>query len=399
MNKKIAYILGGFPQDTPTFIYHEIEGLAKLGIDLRIVSLHPMGVNENHLDYKKWLPKTCYAGSLNFISMFYCHVHFAFTKPMQYINLFAHYRAFGGKRVCWVAPHVAYYIKKERVGHMHAHFAWSAADLARAVTKLTGIRYSMTAHQSDIHRLPERLEEKMCEAAKVFTCTKGNAEFLLKEYPESVTGKIEKIFHGVDLNQFSPLLNNKNRDIDIISVGNLIEVKGFIYLVQALIHLASRGLKPRCLIVGDGPEKKRLLKSIEKGGLQDNVTIIGKMPQAKLAALYSKSRMFVLPCVEINGAPHGIPNVLTEAMAMGLPVVSADVPHIPELIENGKDGILVSDKDPEALAGAIQMILTNREKRTAIGKSARKKIERKFNAHAHIQTIAEIFGRIDQYAD
>jgi len=288
---------------------------------------------------------------------------------------------------------------EEGIEKMHSHFVWSAADLARAVSKLTGIPYSVTAHQSDIHRSPDRLEEKLRDANAVLTCTRGNAEFLTQKYPESVNGKIENVYHGVDLNQFTRSASSKEKDIDIISVGNLIKVKGFIYLIQALATLAKRGLRPICTIVGDGPEKTLLLAVIEKAGLHGTVTIIGVMSQSKLAELYSRAKMLVLPCVVINGAPHGIPNVLAEAMAMGLPVVSTNVPHIPELIENGKDGILVRDKDSEALADAIEELLNDGNRCTAIGRLARKKIERKFNSHELIQKIADIFGRIDRPTD
>ncbi len=138
---------------------------------------------------------------------------------------------------------------------------------------------------------------------------------------------------------------------------------------------------------------------IENLGLADSVRIINKRSQQELPLFYSKSKVFVLPSIITDsGDRDGIPNVLAEAMAMGLPVISNRLPNISELIEDGKDGILVADKDTRMLAKAIRESLSDEEARNKLGKNAREKIIRDFDAKKHIRKIADLFEKVDLMA-
>ncbi len=388
---KIAYILGCFPDDTPTFIFNEMVGLDHLRLDITIFSIHKSDNKKNHLDYKAWLPKTIYADPLYSSGIILSHLYFLFLEPSVYFKLLFQYKEFGGKRAFWEGVYFSRVIKKMGIKHVHAHFAWKTTDIARVIKKLTNIPYSFTAHQSDIHRKVERLVEKLNEARFVITCTRGNKEFIGKKYGKEIEKKTYAIYHGINLDLFNPIKINAAKEYDIMSVGNLIEVKGFKYLIEACRILNKKGILNNSIIVGEGEDKDNLQKRIDQYGLKEKLKILNRVPQYELAKLYGKAKVFVLPVIVIDGAPHGIPNVIPEAMATCTPVVATNVPHIPELIEHEKDGLLVSGKNPQALASSIENLLFNEKLRKKLGENGREKIVRNFYSKRCIQELASIF--------
>ena len=391
---KIAYILGCFPDDTPTFVFNEIVGLSRLGLDITIFSIHKSVGNNNFLYYKRFISKTIYADPIYSLAIVFAHLYYLFIRPSVYLKLLLNFKAYGGKKAFWEGVFFSKKIKQLEINHVHAHFAWNAADVARIITRLTGIQYSLTAHQSDIYRTPVRLCEKVNESRLVMTCTKGNRGYLIEKYGKQLSAKTFSVYHGVNLDKFIPEEREEVKEIDILSIGDLIKIKGFEYLIKASAIVRENNAFIKCVIVGRGEERNNLQSLIEEKGLEDMIEIRNPVSYDEVVNLYRRSKIFVLPVNVINGAPHGIPNVLAEAMAMGMPVISSNIPNISELIEQGKDGMLVTEKDPKALANVIEDLLKNGIKRIAIGKMARKKIKKEFDARKHLQVLAELFGSI-----
>lgn len=390
LEKRITYLLGSFPYGIEPFVFNELEELSKLGFNVMVFSVYgrPQHNDDNH----EWTSRTSYAEPLYSIKIILSHLYFIFTKPRVYCSVLKKYQSFRGKRVFWKSVYFARQVITRDIRHIHAHFAWVATDSARLISKLTGITYSLTAHQSDINRYADdNLYEKLKEAKFIFTCTKGNKEYLGGKFGEDIYKKTTAIYHGVNIERFAPNVRCESPEIYILSIGSLIKVKGFDYLIRACSLLRSRGYFLKCLIVGRGPEKEYLEELITHLNLRDVVEIKDPIPHDNVKELYGNARIFVLPIAVIDGAPHGIPNVLAEAMAIGLPVVSSDVPNISELIEHGRDGILVREKDPEAIADAIEELLNDTNKRAVIGQMAREKIAKEFDARKHIQRLAEVF--------
>lgn len=394
VKRRVTYVLGFFPGGIESFVFNELRELAKLGFDITLFSVYGKPSRNHNNEGIDWISRVVYAEPLYSIKLILSHLYFIFTKPRVYYSVLKKYQSFRGKRVFWKSVYFARQVMKKEVKHIHAHFAWVATDSARLISKLTGITYSLTAHQSDINRhADDNLYEKLKEAKFIFTCTKGNKEYLGEKFGEDIYKKTTAIYHGVNIERFAPNVSCESPEIDILSIGSLIKVKGFDYLIMACELLSQRGIRLKCLIVGKGPEKEHLEELITHLNLRDVAEIKDPIPHDNVKELYGNARIFVLPVTIVDGAPHGIPNVLAEAMAMGLPVVSCDVPNIAELIEHGKDGILVREKDPEAIADAIEELLNDTNKRAAIGQMAREKVEKEFDAGKHIQGFAEIFMR------
>jgi glycosyltransferase involved in cell wall biosynthesis len=174
----------------------------------------------------------------------------------------------------------------------------------------------------------------------------------------------------------------------VLAVGRLIEKKGFADLVRACELVRRRGRSFRCSIVGKGPLEGELKALVRELGLEDVVELTGPRPREQLLGLYRRASVFAAPCVVgSDGNRDGLPTVLVEAMALGVPVVSTDVTGIPELVEDGRTGLLVPQRDCEALAGALDRLLSDRRAAQELAAAARQRVEREFDLHVNVAQL------------
>jgi len=306
--------------------------------------------------------------------------------------LLFNFKEYGGKKAFWEGVYFSKKIKKLGIEHVHAHFAWKATDVARLISYLTSIPFSFTAHAKDIYCSPNNLEAKLKGARFIITCVRNNKTYISSEFGQALGQKVEVVYHGVDLEIFKPL-DNAVKIVDVLCIGNLVEKKGHCYLIEACGILKKKGITLKFLIIGEGPEKENLLIMIKALNLEDSIEISCKIPQAELPSVYAKSKVFVLPSIITeSGDRDGIPNVIAEAMAMGIPVISSNIPNISEVIKHEKDGILVNAKDPQAFADAIEKLLADEKLRKKLGENAKEKIENKFDSKRHIRDLVSIFN-------
>ena len=168
--------------------------------------------------------------------------------------------------------------------------------------------------------------------------------------------------------------------------------KGFEYLVEACKILKEQGRRFRCVIIGEGEERIALEKRIAQYPLQHEVALLGPRTQAEVMQIVQAATAFVLPCViGDDGNRDGLPTVLLEAMALGVPVVSTAVTGIPEIIETGYTGILVEEKNPHALAQALQRLLDSAPLRKQLREAALQKVRQDFNLAVNVKTLTGYF--------
>jgi len=383
----IAYILRVFPGEPP-FIMNEVNGIRDLGVNVIIFTVNN---NKNKIVDPSWDKEIFNVFNYLSLDVIRAHIFHILKRPYKYIQLILQCNKMGGWQVFWKAIYYSYIARIHNIQHIHAHFAWDAADMAMMMSTISGISFSFTAHQSDIHRDPIRLKEKIDKAKYVLTCTNGNRDYLSAKYGNK--NKIYAIYHGVDRDMFSVNMNADSKDIDIISVGRLIKVKGFDYLIEACARLKLSGLLNKCVIVGDGEEMNNLSGLVKQYGLEDKIELKGAVPYKEIIILYQRAKIFALTATVIDGAPHGIPNVIAEGMAMGLPVIAFDVPHINELIENGINGILVPDKNIDELVKSIKELLNNNEERKRLGSKAINKVSKCFDLKEQNRKILDLFNQ------
>lgn len=247
------------------------------------------------------------------------------------------------------ARHLAQQLRMRSIQHVHGHFANEPAAIVREAARLAGIGYSISAHAKDIYlTAPEALRANLGAARFVVTCTSYNAEFLRKALPGV---PISKLYHGIDCSRLHGAEDEADKvELRILSVGRLRAKKGFDTLIDACALLRDRGVDATCEIVGYGPEGAALRQQITSLRLADRVTLTGKLGHDGVLERMRAASLFVLPCrVDADGDRDGIPNVILEAMAIGVPVVSTPVSGIPEVLQHDATGWLVPPDDAQAL--------------------------------------------------
>jgi glycosyltransferase involved in cell wall biosynthesis len=281
------------------------------------------------------------------------------------------------------------------IARIHAHFAHDPALVALLAHRLTGVPFSITAHARDLYGIPvDTLAARTDAAAAVVTCCRANADYLR----DTVGASPVLVHHGVDVETYRPVPSGPGADVPtILSVGRLVEKKGFDDLLAALALLRDEGRRFRCAIYGDGPLRDELADQRDRLGLHDIVTFAGACPPADLVPAFQAADVFVLtPVIGADGDRDGVPNVLVEAMACGVPVVSTTVGGIPELVTHGDDGLLAPPHDPATVARHLGALLGDPDRRVTLGARARSTVEARFDSRVAASRLASLFGALEQ---
>lgn len=284
-------------------------------------------------------------------------------------------------------------LRRLEVTHLHAHFAHTPAAVAYLTWLAGGPPYSFTAHAKDLYTaLPRNLRIRAGAAKLVITCTAANERFLRATLGAGYRVPIHVVHHGTDLRRFHPS-SRCPAPGRIVSVGRLVPKKGFSALVRAIALVARSGCDFRCDIFGGGPLRDELRTLARTLGLEPRLSFHGARSIDEIAEAYAHASVFVLsPVVTEDGDRDGIPNVLVEAMAAGVPVVSTRISGIPELIEDGVDGLLVEPGNPPALAVAITRLLSDPSLAARLAAAGRCKVEREFDLVANSRRVAELLA-------
>ena len=327
-------------------------------------------------------------------------------------------------------------LRARDVRHLHAHFAHGTTTVTWLASMLTKLPFSFTGHAKDIYRESLNpaglLRRKMRAASFVVTCTGANQEHLRKVEPAA---DVHLVYHGlnadfaallptapgrpdpvpagataavqVDPVQVDPAGRAWERaaagtatlaaDPDItplrvVAVGRMVPKKGFGVLVEAVADLTARGVELELVIAGeDGPDAATIRRLVAER-CPDAVQFTGPLSQCELLALYRGADVFALACrVDADGDRDGIPNVMVEAMAAGLPVISTAVSGIPELVRDGENGLLVPPEDPGALASALLRLATDVSLRDRLAAAGRETVAERFDGDVLARRMAGLF--------
>jgi len=267
--------------------------------------------------------------------------------------------------------------------HLHAHFANDPTRLAGWARMICNVSYSVTTHAKDLYQEDRLgspgLRHKLSSARFVVANSEFSAAGLRTAFKGRTPPKIVTIYNSIDLPQF-PRRSQEPAEPMILSVGRLVEKKGLHDLLIACRTLKDWGVRFTCEIIGSGPLKESLADSITKLDLSHTVKLRGQMPQHEVRDHYLKAMVFALPCVvAANGDRDILPNVLKEAMAVGVPVITTQLDGIGELVTNEETGLLVGCGDSEALAKSLRRLLSDAALRRRLAIQARKVIEERFD--------------------
>ena len=401
---KVAYIMSRFPKITETFVLYEILEMERLGLNVEIYPLLRERQGVMHPEAGPLVERAHYQPFVS-LPIIAAQFHFLLRKPRTYLSTLlallggtlGSFNFFTGALGIFLKTvYFARRMATDDVTHIHAHFASHPAAAAFVIHRLVGIPYSFTAHGSDLHRDRTMLQEKVAEAAFVVTISDYNRDLIAAECGEKYRNKTAVIHCGVDTEVFRPRSTGARRKriagpLNILCVGTLHEVKGQTYLLEACRLLADHDVDFVCHFVGDGPDRARLVRRSSEEGLKDRVHFHGQRTRNEIAQLLRNADIVVAPSVPTkDGRREGIPVALMEAMASGVPVVASGISGIPELIEEGRSGLLVPPRDAFALAQALEVLASPRL-REQISREGRKKVEKEFDLHKNAATLAQRF--------
>jgi len=285
---------------------------------------------------------------------------------------------------------LAYRFRGGEIGLVRADFLHTEALAARFLKTLLGLPYALTVYTVFTHYPLKVIDELVREASFLVADTIQTQEFL--EAMDIPAERIHLIRNGVSLGEFPRRQGHEISGLPIIlGVGSLYPKKGFHVLLSACGLLRQRGIEFRCVIIGDGYERKRLDDLIEVLGLSDSVEMVGYVSMSELRRWYYRAAIFAVPSlVTLEGQTDGIPTVVIEAMASGLPVVGAETAGIPEVIRDGVNGFLVPASTPEPMADRIQTLLEREDLRESFGSEGRRLMEREFNLERKVEALHEL---------
>ncbi|MEM1183399.1 MAG: glycosyltransferase [Planctomycetota bacterium] len=288
--------------------------------------------------------------------------------------------------------------RRARVGHVHAHFAHVPATFAMYTAKQLGVPFSFTGHANDLFQNRSLLAAKLGRASFVSCISQWHQSFYREVVETLDASKLRVIRCGVDVDEFTPSGDECAPGTRIVSVGRCVPKKGLDLLIEAVAALSGRGVGVTCEIIGDGPELERLRALSAERGVTDVVTFRGAIPNREVREALSRADVFCLPCrVDGAGDKDGIPVVLMEAMACGVPAVSGDLPAIRELIEDGVTGRLVPNEDADTLSAILDELVGDPGRARVLGAAGRGHVMAEFGLSTNIDRLIAAFeGRESQ---
>jgi glycosyltransferase involved in cell wall biosynthesis len=403
--RRILYVVSLFPCWSETFIVRELATLIALGADVQILSLKAPHEKLVQPDAERMLPRVRHP--LPPAPAALARLRALAAHPLALSSIVAQLAARLARRPVDLAKSLEAlargveqldWIRAFDPDLIHAHWGTFPSTVAWALGRLLGKPFGFTCHAHDIFVNDHLLKEKIESAQVAVTISRFNVDWLAARATPLAREKLQVIHCGVDLSTI-PFRDDGREPGTIVTVGRLDAIKGFDVLIDALGELARQGRSVRCRIIGEGPLKAEMQASIARQGLGQTVELVGALPQSAVReALYAAS-IFALPSVVTpSGDRDGIPVSLMEAMAAGTPSVSTRISGIPELIEDGQEGLLVPERDAPALARALARLLDDPALGARLAVAARAKVERDFDAAREARKLIQLFAHVDAAA-
>ena len=399
---RIAYIVSAFPVLTETFILYDIIAMEMLGVAVELYPLRWGRAPVTHEEAERWIRRAHYHPFFS-LSVLRAQWHFIRRDPAGYFQVWAEVlRGTWGSANFFLgaialfpkAVLFAYEMVSLGITHVHAHFANHPAVAALIIHRLTGIPFSFTARGTDIQVDQHMLRDKVDAAECAIAVSSYNKKIIVDECGPGVREKVHVIYGGVDVDLLSPDRSRSDGPFQILCVARFEEVKGHAYLVEACRLLRERGVVFECRLLGNGPLLPVVEKQVANAGLLKEVRLLGPRTYHEVVCELQQADTVVLPTAPTaSGKCEGIPNVLKEAMACGLPVIASAVGGIPELVDDGRTGFLVPPKNAAALADALQRLSEDEALRCQFGRAGRAKVVRDFNLRISTERRASLFLR------
>ncbi|MBE9213110.1 glycosyltransferase [Plectonema cf. radiosum LEGE 06105] len=405
---KIAFFISKFPSLSETFILNQITGLIDRGHEVDIYAERPTDTSKMHPEVTMYhlLDRTYYIERpenrfWRILTIFIFLFTKFITNPIILLKSlnFLKYGSVASNLTLFYAA--GYLLGKERkYDIIHCHFGPNGLKAAflRDIGVIQG-KLSTTFHGYDITIFLKKYGDKAYDFLFQFDDIFLPISERWKRRLIEIGCNCEIIVHhmGIDCKKFTFALRKPkaNGRVEIVTIARLVEKKGIEYGIRAVAKLVKDKPHLKYSIIGDGPLREQLQKLIEEFGINENVRLLGWKQQEEIIEILTNADIFMAPSITTpDGDQEGIPVVLMETMAMGLPVVSTQHSGIPELVKDGVSGFLVPERDVDALAQKLSYLIEHPELWTEIGKLGHAFVEEYYNINKLNDQLVKIYQNL-----
>jgi len=387
---RIACVVGTYPCASETFIEREFEALEAGGHEVAVFPLWrakgdkaatPPGRHvERCSGWSPWAELAAMGASIRWQCYF-----------------LGQWRREG--RAAWrvlvnrgLAFDMARRMKRLGVERVHAHFGNAPSTFGWLAADVEGVPFSLAVHARDVFVVAEFLAAKARDADRIVACNSAAAKRAAELVDEADRPKVALVPHGLPLGRYPFRCERPEGQPLILGVGRLVEKKGFAHLVEAVAMLRRRGRPARCWLIGDGPERKAIERQTAQLAVGDAVELKGWLSQEELTKAYGQAAALVAPSVVArDGDMDGLPNVVVEAAAVGVPLVTTDVGGLPDLVRDGETGLVAKPGDAADLAAKLDAVLGEPAAASARARRARELVEAR---HDEAKTIPQLLAAL-----
>ncbi|WP_413934976.1 glycosyltransferase [Nitrospira sp. BLG_1] len=408
---KIAFLVDQFPSVAETFVLNQIVGLLDLGHDVHIFANGSVENIKLHDQYRKsdLLTKTHYYGI----------PENKVWRLLKAIFLIIKY-----------SPKSYGVVARSLNAYRYGKQSLSLTLLFMSITLLERGQFDVIHAQfGTLGLFAVPLKQILSSDCRIITSIRGyDVTVFLKEHPGAYDGlfregdlflpvceflkerlihegcekkKIETHYSGIDCSKFEYRQRQRvpGEPIQVLTIARLIEKKGVAIAIDAVSRLLSTGEKIEYTVVGDGILRQSLQQLIQDRGIEGQVRLVGSKTHEEVKMFLEKSHVLIAPSLTSeSGDQEGIPNVIKEAMASGLPVISTVHSGIPELVSDGVSGLLVPERDAASLADALLYLIRHPEVCKEMGQAGRRQVEQKFDTNSLNEKLEELYLGLMQEA-
>ena len=395
MARRIAYLLSQYPTYSHTFLLREVRGLRALGVEVDVASLvtPDRALDALSVIEREEAERAVYIKRQGVAAGVASYLGWCIRAPARTLAATVLALRIAGPQPVRIAANIAYlgqgclvadWLHRTRHESMHSHFCSSVAMYAGAVS---GVSWSQTIHGpvefDDV--AGTAMVEKVAHAAKVVAISGFARSQILRHVPPEHWDRVVVIPLGIDPDAYPPPAERPlDGRAELLTVGRLASVKAQTMLIEAVRQLRDEGRTVRLRIVGTGPDEARLARQIAAHGLEGVVELVGPLLAEAVTRMYADTDIFALPSFA-----EGVPVVLMEAMAMERPCLSSNLMGIPELIENGVNGVLIRPADLDDLVRGLRLLLDDPALRRRMGVAARQRVVRDYNLQTNVARLAD----------
>lgn len=370
---RIAYMTGEYLRLSPfVFIHREVAALRELGLEIETFSVRGLSNLAEAVNPEQRIEaeRTYFLLPASPLRVVANHLGLLLRSPRRYLRALRLAWAICPPGVKAFLYQVAYFLEAGLVAarmhergmtHLHNHFASSSGTVAMLAAELGGFTFSLSEHGPHIFFSPHwwRIDEKFKRA--LFACCISHfcRSQIMMHTPADRWNRLHIVHCGIDPAEYR-VTRHSGRGTRLLFTGRLSAMKGIAVLLEAVSKLQDRWPDLVLTLAGDGPEHASLRAEAQRLDVADQVRFLGYQSSQQVRELLCKTDVFVLPSFA-----EGVPVVLMEAMASGVPVIATQIAGIPELVEHGKSGLLVPPGDSGALTDAIENLMANGALRTA----------------------------------